>query len=67
MNHFDVSYLFDEYCFYDIAINTLGIKEKHIEEEKRIFNKPLDINQILEKSNKIINHEDYKKFNYLNL
>ncbi len=64
-SHFDVSYLFEEYCLSDIAINTLGIKEKHIEEAKIIFNKPLNINQILEKSNKIINHEDYKNFNYL--
>ena len=58
---YDISYLLDDYCLYDIAINTKGLKEKHIKESKVIFNKPFDLQPIIDKSNKIINHRDHIK------
>ncbi len=56
---YDISYLLDEYCLYDISMNTKGLKEKHIEESKIIFSKPFDIESIITKSNSIVNHKNH--------
>ena len=62
---YDISYLFDEYCLYDISIRTNGLKDKHIEEAKKIFEIPIDMNLIRIKADSILDHkkamEDYKK------
>ena len=61
---YDIAYLFDEFCLYYVSIRTNGLKEKHIEESKQIFNKSLDIDDIISKSNSIVNHrETMKTFN----
>ena len=58
---YDIAYLFDEYCLYDISMKTCGLKEKHIDESKLIFNKKVDINDIRNKADNIDNHREAMK------
>jgi hypothetical protein len=58
---YDIAYLLDEYCLYDISIKTNGLKEKHIEESKQIFNKIVDLEVIKSKSDSIVNHREVMK------
>ena len=58
---YDISYLFDEYCLYDISIRTNGLKEKHIEEAKNIFEISVDVNLIRIKADAILDHKEAMK------